>query len=243
MRVLVTRPRPDAEAFAAELRARGHEVRIEPLFEVVEHADGEVDLTGMQALLFTSANGVRAFCSALAPVSPAALDLKVFAVGDASARTALDFGFANVESAGGDVTDLTALVARRLDPAAGGVFHAAGSKVAGDLKGGLDAAGFVFRRSVLYETIEREALSPETQAAFRQRDFQVVTFFSPRTAKSFVRLVQDAGLTDVLDGVTAVCLSAAVEETLKPLRWRSLSVAARPTQADLLTLFGSQVTA
>ena len=118
--------------------------QIEPVFEVVAQDDAEIDLCGIQALLFTSANGVRAFCSALSDKRPADLLLPVFAVGDASARTAAECGFSRIESADGDVTDLTDLVTARLDPAAGGLFHAAGSKVAGDLKGGLEAAGFHF---------------------------------------------------------------------------------------------------
>lgn len=63
--MLVTRPRPDAEQFAQALAGLGHEVEIEPLFEVVERPETAIDLEGIQAVLFTSANGVRAFCSAL----------------------------------------------------------------------------------------------------------------------------------------------------------------------------------
>lgn len=238
MRVLVTRPRPDAERFAELLTAQGHEVRIEPLFEVVtlEEAAAQIDLDGSQALLFTSANGVRAFCTAFAPRRPQDLTLRVFAVGDASARTAGECGFRSIESADGDVTDLTALVSRRLDPTQGGLFHAAGSKVAGDLKGGLEAAGFRFRRAVLYETRALQALSAETQGHLRSGEIDAVTFFSPRTAKSFVTLIAAAGLGDYLETSIAVCLSAAVKEKLAPLRWNSVVVAARPTQAEVLAL-------
>ncbi len=238
MRVLVTRPRPDAETFAEVLAARGHKVLLEPLFEVVnlQEAAGQIDLTGIQALLFTSANGVRAFCAAFAPRKPEDLALRVFAVGDASARTAEQCGFRSVESADGDVTDLIALVRRRVDPTQGGLFHAAGSKVAGDLKGGLEGAGFVFRRSVLYETRALEALSDETQAAFKDGEIDAVTFFSPRTANSFVRLVDAAGLGDHLGASIAVCLSAAVRDEMAPLRWKAVVVAARPTQAEVVAL-------
>ncbi|WP_282604868.1 uroporphyrinogen-III synthase [Pelagibius sp. Alg239-R121] len=236
MRVLVTRPRPDAERFAEELSALGHNAQVEPLFEVVFHADAKVDLTGVQALLFTSANGVRAFCSALAGHRPEDLSLQVFAVGDASARTAAEYGFTSIESAGGDVTDLTALVTRRLEPAAGGLFHAAGSKVAGDLKGGLEAAGFRFHRSVLYETREAAGLSAGLQAQLRHGEIDAVTFFSPRTAGSFVRLISAAGLEETLRTSLAVCLSAAVKERLEPLHWKSVLVAREPTQAAMLAV-------
>lgn len=234
--MLVTRPRPDAEQFAQALAGLGHEVEIEPLFEVVERPETAIDLEGIQAVLFTSANGVRAFCSALRGRAPADLELQVFAVGDASARTAADCGFARIESAGGDVTDLIELVTARLDPAAGGLFHAAGSKVAGDLKGGMEAAGFAFRRAVLYETREIPDLSSEIVALLREGQIDAVTFFSPRTAGSFVRLACAAGLEERLERSLAVCLSPAVRDRLGPLRWKSLLVASRPTQAALLAL-------
>ncbi|HOP18912.1 MAG TPA: hypothetical protein PK585_02440, partial [Amphiplicatus sp.] len=61
MRIIVTRPAPDAEAFAALARAAG----FEPVFSAVMTIDfgkAAPSLNGVGALAFTSANGVRAFC-------------------------------------------------------------------------------------------------------------------------------------------------------------------------------------
>ena len=65
MRVLVTRPRPDAEAFAEALATRGHEALIEPLLEITlaEASALPLELDAFQALLVTSANGLRAFAA------------------------------------------------------------------------------------------------------------------------------------------------------------------------------------
>ncbi len=62
MRVLVTRPEEDAGALVAALAARGHETLVEPMLTVgpVPGVTPPLDLEGVQALLFTSANGVRA---------------------------------------------------------------------------------------------------------------------------------------------------------------------------------------
>lgn len=59
-RILVTRPRDDAEALAAELDQRGFPVMIQPMLEIRMLEGPPLDLDGVQALLFTSANGVRA---------------------------------------------------------------------------------------------------------------------------------------------------------------------------------------
>ncbi len=139
MNVLVTRPEADAAALAEELAARGHSAVIEPLFTIVAGPEAALDLSGVQAVALTSANGARALAG-----RTARRDLPVFAVGDATAAAARAAGFAEVESAGGDVALLAALIASRLDPGAGPVLHAAARRVAGDLKGRLEQAGFAY---------------------------------------------------------------------------------------------------
>src|SRR5688572_29455279 len=101
MRILVTRPREDAERLAEQLEAKGHAIVIEPIFTIEPMPETPLDLDGVQALLLTSANGARAF-----GMRSPRRDLRVFAVGDATADAARALGFSDVESAGGDVADL-----------------------------------------------------------------------------------------------------------------------------------------
>ena len=231
MRVLVTRPSEDAEPLVAALAARGHEAVVEPMLHVafLGEAATPLDLTAVQAVLFTSANGVRAF----ARLSERR-DLPVFAVGDASAEAARAAGFAAVTSAGGDVDDLARLVAQRLTPSDGALFHGAARALAGDLKGALEAAGFTVRRETLYETRAPEALSPALRTALERGQVDAATFFSPRTAETFVKLLRDEGLGPVCTSLVAVCLSKAVADKAGVLSWRDVRVAAEPNQDALL---------
>src|SRR5690606_18555276 len=114
--------------------------------------------------------------------------LPVYAVGDATAQAARAAGFDTVESAGGDVVALAALVAERLSPGGGSLLHVAGSQTAGDLAGRLSALGFTVHREALYEARQAQALSAETAAALRQGTIDAAAFFSPRTASAFVTL-------------------------------------------------------
>ena len=236
MHVLVTRSPTDAAALVDELTARGHDGLVEPMFEIAtlrQHpAALSLALDGTQALLFTSANGVRAFAGQAANRT-----LPVFAVGDATAEAARAAGFAQVESAGGNVEDLAALVVERLDPARGALFHSAAGQVAGDLQGALSAAGFEVRRLVLYEAKPAAAFSPETVAALQAGAFDAVLFFSPRSASTFVRLLTEAGMQDACPRSHAVCLSPAVATEVKYLAWRGVHVAERPNTAALLVAF------
>lgn len=238
MRLLVTRPQPDADALAARLEALGVEAVIAPLMTVAPVPGAAADLDGVQALIFTSANGVRAF----AHISPERT-LPVFAVGDATAAAAHDAGFRTVASAGGDVEDLARLVRGRLDPAKGALFHAAGRDVAGDLKGALESAGFTLRRAVLYRA-ETVARLPEPAArALGELLLDGVLLFSPRTAASFVSLVAAAGLTSALADITAYCLSGAVAAAAQDAHWGSISIAPRPELDALLEVIAEDAAA
>ena len=59
MKALVTRPREDSGALVDVLRDRGIEAVVEPLLALRLRDDPTLDVAGVQALLFTSANAVR----------------------------------------------------------------------------------------------------------------------------------------------------------------------------------------
>ncbi len=229
MRVMITRPRADAEALAALLAERGIETLIEPLLEIVAIAGRALDLEAVQALLLTSANGARALAE-----TTDRRDLALFAVGPATAAAARAEGFASVATAGGDVAALSRLVEARLDKSAGVLLHVSGSAVAGDLAGRLTAAGFATRRAVLYEAQPSSALSDAAVAAIAEGRIDAVLLFSPRTAASFVRLAGQASLA--LGRLRALCLSPAVAQHAETAPWGEIAVAARPELDALLAL-------
>lgn len=235
MRLLLTRPQDDSRPVALHLERLGHEVLQDALLRVVWR-DGPVpDLAGVQGLLFTSANGVRAFAR-LCPARGLPVGLVAWAVGDATAAAARAAGFDRVVSAAGDVEALAGLVVARCRPDDGDFLHPAASAVAGDLSGRLGAAGFAVRRLVLYETTPATALSPATREALAEGRLDAVLVYSPRTARTLVALVQAAGLTAACARVRVLCLSPAVAAALAELPWRTSEIAASPDQAALLAL-------
>src|SRR5690348_2420424 len=121
MRVLVTRPEPDAGETASRLTALGHAPLVAPLLKI-EFVDGEsLSLDDVQAVLATSANGVRALVR-----RTERRDVPLFAVGQQTAALARALGFDSVASANGDAAALTALVEGEVEPGRGAVLHAAG---------------------------------------------------------------------------------------------------------------------
>ena len=234
MRALITRPKEDSAAIAERLEELGIEPVIEPLMTVEPVADPEIDLDGVQAILLTSRNGVRALAGAIER-----RDIAVYAVGDSTAELARDSGFETVDSAGGDSDSLADLVRRRLKPEDGALLHAAGAAVAGDLAGVLTADGYDVRRREVYATRQVAALSVAACGLLSEGGIDLVLFFSPRTAQIFVGLVNQAGLAESCADITAVCLSRAVAHSVRPLGWREIFVAEQPNLSSMIEVAAS----
>ncbi len=229
LRALVTRHRDEAGSLSAALAIRAIEALVEPLMEIHWQAPEAFDLTGVQAILCTSANGVRA----VARMS-GERRVPVLAVGDATAARARAEGFDPVESAAGDVGDLARLAAARLRPQDGPLLHVAGNVVAGDLVGLLRAQGFTVERRVLYEARAAAALSPEAVDSLRAGAIAFALFFSPRTAAIFARLADVAGVAERCARVTALSISASADAALAGLPWHDRRIAERANQLALL---------
>lgn len=174
-KIWITRALPAAEATAERVRAMGHEPLVGPLLAVRPLTDVQVDLSGVAALAFTSANGVRGFVG----VSPERA-LKVFAVGAATAQAARAAGFRTVLSADGDVEALAEGIRQRKNELKGVILNPGAAEPAGDLAGALERHGVECRRLVLYET-DPVPPDPETAAALTKADVALV--HSPKAAQ------------------------------------------------------------
>jgi len=234
MHLLVTRPRKDAETLAQVLQALGHDVTVDPLMSIEFHPETPLTRTGVQALLITSANGLRAM---MARGDFAEwLKLPLVAVGPTTAALAREAGFATVFEAEGDVASLVKLVQQKLEPDGGPLLHIAGTIVAGDLKGALEADGFWIERAVLYEAKTAASLSEKAIEGLRSAAIDGVLLYSKRSAETFVDLCRLAGLTDHLSGLNAYCLSANAALPLQNIGLQGIHVASAPNETDLLTV-------
>ncbi len=232
MRVLITRPEREATTLAAALSERGHAPVIAPLFhlQILRPPAGfSAALAAAQAILLTSANGARALAEASDQRGR-----PILAVGDTTASTAEGLGFSAVASASGDGLALADMVRRELDPKSGPLVHVSGADIALDFAEALKADGFEVHRFALYEAREETALPDSARAAIEGRALDAATFFSPRAADLFVRLVQEPGVSSALANVTAIAISPAAAAPLKTLPFKAVVAATRPTRQAVL---------
>lgn len=234
MRALITRPKEDSTTIAKQLEELGIESVIEPLMTVELVAEVKFDLDGVQAILLTSRNGARALASATA-----SRHVVVYAVGDSTAELARELGFKSVESSSGDSESLAKLVRQRLNPDDGTLLHVVGNAVAGDIGGMLANDGFEVRRQELYTAHPVAALSVTTCGMLSNNAIDLALFFSPRTAQTFVDLIEQAELADACADMTAVCMSRAVALAVGSLKWREVHISGRPDLRSIIDIAAS----
>ena len=221
----MTRPKQDGQEIAARLTAMGHSALLAPLLEPRWLDGAEPNLAGVQAILATSANGIRA----LARHTPRR-DLTIFAVGPQTTEEARNAGFGDVKNADGDARALADAVPRWTHPDKGALLHVCGEDAPGTLGDALRAQGFEVRRAVLYSIEPAAALPPDAAMALKDGTLDGVLFFSPRSAQVFCALAD--GLP--LQGLAAFCISPATAAALPPGAFHRVGVAARPNQDALL---------
>jgi len=230
MKVLITRPQEDGKEIAARLAERGHQALLAPLLTPRFHDGPEPDLKGVQALLATSANGIRAFVR-----HTPRRDFSIFAVGPQTAEEARKSGFTDVRNADGDAKALahaaTLWAARK-----GVLLYVCGDDAPGTLAENLILRGFKVRRCPLYAIEPATSLPQEARAALQERKLDGAMFFSPKSARIF-SLLADGLPTEEL---TAFCISAATAQALSLTSFARIAVAGRPNQAAMLALLGER---
>jgi len=237
MRVLVTRPEPDAGREAERLIAHGHEAVLAPLLAIEFRRNVPLELAGAQAVLVTSPNALRALASH--PARNEAQKLPLLAVGDATASEAQALGFADVTIGPGTGSKLAELIVNEFEPERGALVHLSGEEIAFDLKESLEAEGFTVRRVVVYRALPASALPAQALSLLKAGQLDGVILMSPRTAATFAKLVARQEVVTEAKRLVCYCLSEAVAEAVAPLGC-VIRVAAQPREEDVLALLDSE---
>jgi uroporphyrinogen-III synthase len=223
-RVWVTRAAPAAEETAGRLRALGFEPVVAPLLEIKQLSGRAIDLSGVGAIAFTSANAVRAFAERSTERA-----LTVFAVGAATAAAAKVARFRTVLSTDGDVGALAAGIATRRRDIVGEVLHPSATEPAGDLKGALTKRGIAARSMPLYESVP--VWPPEPFLAQIPKLFGVL-LHSPKAARCLAAILVAAPAPRL----RVWCLSRGVARPLAATPLAELAAASSPSDDALLKL-------
>jgi len=219
-RIWVTRTRPGGDQTATLLIAQGFAPIVAPVLAARPIPGAAIDLTGVDAIAFTSGHAVTAF-AALSDVRA----LRAFAVGEATGEAARRVGFDAVTVGHGGAHALARVIAAAEPPPAK-VFIPNVAEPAADLVALLAEAGIAAAQTAVYETVP-------TGEAVPLDDVDAILIHSARAG----RLVADdlAGKPQCAR-IIACVISEAAAAPLRGLGLKAIEVAAVPSELALLAL-------
>jgi uroporphyrinogen-III synthase len=220
MHLLMTRPRAASERFVAGLPVTVS-AQLSPVFSPlieIRPLDVAPDLSGVGALVFTSANAV-----AVASELIRRRDLVCYCVGPATTEAARGAGWHATQS--GDTAQQLIANLTRIRPDVQ-LLHLRGVHARGDIAENLSRAGVSCDEKAIYD----QSLLPLSDAAagvLAGPAPVLAPFFSPRTARQFAETANPRA------PLWLTALSSAVAEPLKTLPFQDLAVAAAPNNAAM----------
>jgi len=232
MRLLVTRPQPDADRTAARLGALGHLALVQPVLTIAFNPP-PADVERPGAILITSQNAVRALTN-----WPGTRDwqaVPVFAAGPATARALADAGFKDVRANASDSGSLADIVIETYPKTAGPLLYPAARDRAGALAGGLSAQGYDVRTVEAYRADPVTRFYPDVRDALVRGQIDGVLLYSGRTAKTLKAVAAAEGVSDSLARPEYFIISRHVAGIVADLG-ALLHVAERPDEDSLLAL-------
>lgn len=230
MKMLVTRPEPDAQSTLARLAALDIEAIAAPVMTRQTLDASLPPPDGFTAMVLTSANAVRSLADR--GVLDQYRHLPVFAVGDRTAREATEAGFARVSSAAGALHDLVNAMTIARVP--GPIFHPTGKHQSGDLAKALAPSGVMVATARIYDMVAVDSL-PATVLDALGDEIGAVLAYSRRSAEIFAGLA--TGLSrERRSRLALLCLSESVAEPLLEARFSRISLADRPDEDAMMAL-------
>ena len=229
VRMLVTRPEPDASETAARLNALDIETVIDPLLIARTLPTSLPPAEGFAGLAVTSANALRALDDRGDLSGYRGLPL--YAVGDRTAEFARRHGFEQVMSAQGNAADLVALLAKA--GIRGPILYPAARHQGSDLGKALAPHGVMVITAAVYEMAPAAALGETARAGLTSGAITAALFYSRRTAETFARLAGDLTHRTRLG---MLCLSESVAAPLMAAHFVRVALADHPSEEAMMGL-------
>jgi uroporphyrinogen III methyltransferase/synthase len=240
MKVLITRPRNQADSFASALTQAGLEPVFFPVIEIRSFEENVAldraieKISCYDWIVFTSVNGVKAFFTHLVHPSRLGMDVKVAAIGPKTAQ-ALE--------ARGVIPDFVPgeYVAEAILPGLGDlrgrwVLLPRAEIARKALPEAILEAGGIAHEIAVYQTLPAEP-DPDGLATLRS-GVDTVTFTSPSTVKNFVKIVRRVGFDPLhLPGNPKIaCIGPITQKAAKEAGFVKTMVADEYTTEGLVEL-------
>lgn len=229
MKLWLTRPLGDSAAMHRALAGRGISSIVAPVMQIIPLEI--VPPLRPDALLVTS----RHAGPALRSLPESWRRLPVFSVGGATARVVRTAGFSDIAVGDGQVQGLLPpLLAWGKNGAR--LLYLRGETVRFDLTSLLAPHRILLDSVVAYRAAAAASLPATLLDALREHTITHAVFYSPRSARIALRLLQQHGLGQQAADITALCLSKEIATALQHAPFAHIKVAAQPTHHAMMEL-------
>lgn len=233
MRFLLIRPIEESSTLAKKLAIKGHQALASPVLSIKPADKKNITFSPYQGLVFTSTAAIRVFKDHYGTSK-----IKIFVVGHKTAKQAKILGFDNILCADGDVEKLAQLIKSSTDATKGPLLYLSAEHISKDLNELLKNEGFQIDRAIIYHAEEQPMLNEHSKNALKNNEIDYIPFYSSRSALIFKAMIKQKNMTETLNKITALSLSANIEKNLSDLPWKKILVAPKPTEDELFKLVG-----
>lgn len=231
--IIVTRAEPGASETVQRLHQLGYAAVRAPALTLHPRTDIALPpASTISGLVFTSANGVRAYASQRDDRTIAS-----WCVGPATAYAAKQEGFSTVHESAGNAIDLAGFIASRSAPTDTPLLHVANAAAAGNLKRELESLGFAVQFAPLYEMRPAGHVPSVVTDLVEQNRPAIVLVHSAKGASAFASLIESHGL----DIAALVAISEPASRPLANFAIDCTFIADAPNEDRLLRALGRAV--
>ncbi len=230
MTVLLTRPIDQSLSMQKQLKVYNIDTIIEPILKIYPIKYNQKIFDTSKALIITSLNASYE----IAKIDYIDKDIPIFAIGSATASPLKEKSFNQIYEASGNAESLLKVIKENYDPCFGLITYLSGKDITRDLARDLALCNYNTERIVLYKAELNSQLSIRTKRAIKNKEIDIITFMSSRTAINFIKLCRNNKLSSLLKNINAIVMSQNISDIVDKVKWKNIYISDTFTQESLI---------
>jgi len=219
MHVLFTRPLEDCQEIMVKFQLLGHEVSHMPLIYVEKKNYEEVNFENFKGIIFTSTNAIK-----FLNLKKINKKINCFCVGNVTEKKVRNSGFQNTFSAEGNVNNLKEVILHNFNSSEGKLLYVSGEIVSNGLDKKLISEGYDVKRIVNYSVKHVEKLNEDFVEKIKMKMPNIVYIYSQNSAVSFLNLIKNYNLGNLLMDTNLMCISEKTSSVLNEIKWKKIFI-------------------
>jgi len=219
MHILFTRPLEDCQEIMIKFQLLGHEVSHMPLIYVENKNYEEINFEDFKGVIFTSTNAIK-----FLNLKKINKKINCFCVGNVTEKKVRNSGFQNTFSAEGNVNNLKEVILHNFNSSEGKLLYVSGEIVSNGLDKKLISEGYDVKRIVNYSVKHVEKLNEDFVEKIKMKMPNIVYIYSQNSAVSFLNLIKNYNLGNLLMDTNLMCISEKTSSVLNEIKWKKIFI-------------------